>query len=187
MVYANKDFDGASLQVTSNLRDLAQVKMPGAAITGSWNDRIESLEVTGRYDSQSTRNDPFYRDDRVYRDDPFYRDDRAGRPGARSSVCFFSETDYRGESVCFYSGEAVADLARAGGWSDRISSIRFEGPTRVIVYRDINFWGDKVTIDRDIPDMKQIRLGSRTWDNQVSSLEVFGGRGNAYGRNRRFR
>ena len=188
-LFANKNYEGASLQVTSDLRDLAQVKMPGLAITGSWNDRVESLQVTAPYDSRTSRNDPVYRDDRIYRDeriyrdDPLYRDDRSGN--RQNGVCVFEETNYRGQSTCFYTGEAISDLARSGKWSDRISSIRIQGPTRVILYRDINFLGDKVTIDRDIPDLKQLRLRGTTWDNQISSLDVYGGRGNAYGRNNR--
>ena len=51
------------------------------------------------------------------------------------------------------------------------------------LYRDINFRGDRVTVDRDIPDLRRLRMtGSMNWDNQVSSLDINGGRGRAYGR-----
>jgi hypothetical protein len=53
----------------------------------------------------------------------------------------------------------------------------------VTLYRDINFRGDRVTIDRNTPDLRRLRMtGSLTWDNQISSFDVNGGRGRAYGR-----
>ena len=77
----------------------------------------------------------------------------------------------------------MADLGRRASWNDHISSIRVFGPTRVTLYRDINFRGDRVTVDRDIPDLRRLRMtGSMNWDNQVSSLDINGGRGRAYGR-----
>ena len=97
----------------------------------------------------------------------------------------------RGRVECFDAGANIADLGREGDWSDRISSIRVYGGARVTIYRDINFRGERTTVDRDIPDLRQLRInGSLTWDNQISSLDVDDGRGRgrALGRDdRRFR
>jgi hypothetical protein len=188
-VFSNKNFEGSSLLISSDNRDLAQTKMGGLNL-GSWNDVIESLQVgpapppppapAARVETRTSRTD-----DRTYRVEP-YRDDRYSR---ENGICVFEEPNYRGRTTCFLTGEAIGDLARSGNWNDRISSIRFQGPTRAILYYDANFRGDRVTLDRDIPDLRQLRIGSRTWDNQISSLEINGGRGNAYGRDnsRRFR
>ena len=60
---------------------------------------------------------------------------------------------------------------------------QIHGVSRVTVYRDINFRGDRVTMDRDVADLRRVRMtSSLSWDNQVSSLDINGGRGRAYGR-----
>ena len=85
----------------------------------------------------------------------------------------------------------VGDLGRSGNWSDRISSIRVFGGAAVVLYRDINFNGESVTIDRDVPDLDQVTARNfRNWNRQASSLAVedsrrgFPGRGRGRGRGR---
>jgi len=96
----------------------------------------------------------------------------------KSGVCIYEDRDYRGRFECFNAGDEVADLTRIGKWSDKVSSIRVFGRDRVQVFRDIHFQGERLLIDRDIPDLRQLRLrwGSN-WDNQISSLIIPGGRG----------
>ena len=72
----------------------------------------------------------------------------------------------------------LRDLARSGSWSDRIASIRVFGRAAAVLYRNADFRGESIMIDRDISDLGQIRgRGLRSWDRQVSSLAIENGRG----------
>src|SRR4030095_15800857 len=47
-VFSDKDYKGASMQVTSDMNDLAQVRSGGGIVgNGTWNDRIRSIAVGG--------------------------------------------------------------------------------------------------------------------------------------------
>lgn len=199
--FMDRNFGGQALDVNSDLSDLAQLRMGAGPIAGNWNDKIESIRVTSRTavvntpppptppptPPPNTRDVYVTRDSRID-DRPVYRDERDiyradRRYGRHNSVCVFDQPNYHGRYECFDSGEEVADLGRSSRWNDRISSIRIFGPARVTLYRDINFRGDRVTIDRDVPDLRRFRMnGSQSWDNQISSLDINGGRGHAYGR-----
>jgi hypothetical protein len=178
--YLDRNFEGTTLDVNSDLSDLAQQRMGTGIVAGNWNDKIESIRVTSRLGTVERRVEIINPNGRIDNRE-IYRDDRNN--GRNNSVCVFEDTDYRGRYQCFDSGDEVADLARYSSWNDRVSSIRIYGPARVTLYRDINFRGDRVTIDRNTPDLRRLRMtGSLSWDNQVSSFDVNGGRGRAYGR-----
>jgi Peptidase inhibitor family I36 len=197
LAFADKNFQGVSLDVANDMSDLAQVKNPSPFIAATWNDKIESLRVTSRLDVLGRKDEPrevvrggdsrdrdYRGDDRDYRyDDRDYRyDDRRRFPDSRNVVCVYEEPEYRGRFECFQAGEEISDLGRRISWNDRISSLRVYGSARVTVYRNINFRGDRVTIDRDIADLRRLRMtGSLSWNNQISSIDVNGGRGRAYG------
>ena len=163
-VYDGRNFEGPSTQITSEIRDLTQLTGAGGfAGRANWNDRIESFRVT----SLNLRGS-------VGRDDR--RDNRQGRREV-DSVCVYENTGYRGRVECFDSGRDVSDLGRSGDWSDRISSIRIIGAGRAAAYLDIGYRGERLIIDQDVPDLSHLRIrNGRTWDNQISSLEVGGGR-----------
>jgi hypothetical protein len=196
-VFANKNFEGAAMEVGGDMSDLAQRKLASnSIITLTWNDAIESVRLAPpRYQA---RNEPVYRPPvvarvdpprDVYRDDDRYRDEdryRRDRFGGRSHVCIYEDINFRGRYECFGSGDEIADLGRSERWNDRISSIRVYGVSRVTIYRDINFRGDRVTVERDVADLRRVRMTSTlNWDNQISSLDINGGRGRAYGRDNR--
>jgi len=204
-VFTNKNFEGASMEVGSDMSDLAQRRLGGnSVITLTWNDAIESVRLAPpRYES---RNDNVYRppvppvNTRVDPPREIYRDDRDGDNRDRDRgdryrndhrnwnnyVCVFEEINFRGRYDCFDSGDEIADLARFSGWNDRISSIRVWGVARVTLYRDINFRGDRITVDHDIADLRRLRMTSTlNWDNQISSFDINGGRGRAYGHDNR--
>ena len=169
----DKNFEGSSLDVNSDLNDLAQQRMGSGIIAGNWNDKIESsaqvlFGKSGRRCPEERRSDgprkttirwpggttPTTATAERSRDD--YRDDR--RYGRYNTVCIFEEINFRGRYECYDSGDEVADLGRRASWNDHISSIRIFGPTRVTLYRDINFRGDRVTVDRDIADLRRLRM-----------------------------
>jgi hypothetical protein len=61
--------------------------------------------------------------------------------------------------------------------SDRISSIQVFGRSMAVLYRDVQFQGESVTIEQDIADLGSFRgrnFGS--WNDQISSLEINSGR-----------
>jgi len=179
-IYDDRNFRGQSTQITSEVKDLGQFSAGGAVFGGrtNWNDRIGSLRVSSSNygDSRDNR-----RDDR-YNQGDYRGPDGQGRYNNGNGVCVFEDINYRGRSQCFNSGADLSDLGRLGGWSDRISSIRVMGNERVVAFVDVNYRGERLVIDRDIPDLRSFRLrNNRSWDNQISSLEV-GGRGAPVGR-----
>jgi hypothetical protein len=137
IIYEDRGFRGRSAEFTNDVPNLARVSMIGAI---NWNDRVGSMRVTADYG----------RDDR----------DRSGRSGAsvypptatpqfmRQGICVYEKPNYQGRSQCWSSAMNLPDLGRAK-WSDRIRSIRVFGSARVVAYRDINFQGERVVIDRN--------------------------------------
>ena len=100
----------------------------------------------------------------------------AGRPrsGERGEdrVCVYQHAEFRGNSKCFDAGDEVPDL-RQIGWNDAISSIRTFGRTRVAVYEDAGFQGQRLIVEQDIPDLTQIGAGGRAnWNDRISSIRV---------------
>lgn len=163
-IFDGKNFNGTSVQVSSDVKDMAQFKAGGFAGINTWNDRIESLRVSfpgRRPDPRDTRQDPRY-----------------GRPpDTENVVCVYEEANYRGNYNCFAPDQDTSDLNRRDGWSDRIASIRLFGNARATAFVDVGYRGDKLVIDRDIPDLKKMRLhDNRDWNKQISSLEISGGR-----------
>ena len=176
-IYDNKNFEGASAQISSEVNDLGQLAAGGFAMRGNWNDRVESIRVTSPNYRAPEPPTVFGRNDRNDR-----RDDRFGRREP-DSVCFYEDTNYRGRVECFDSGTDISDLGRSADWSDRISSVRVVGDGRAAVYLDVRYRGEHLVIDQDIPDLGRLRLrDGRSWDNQISSVEVATVRGRALGR-----
>jgi len=165
-IYDNKNFGGQTVQISSDVKDLAQMKSGGFGGLSVWNDRVESLTVS----QPGRRPDP--------RDD---RDSRYRRPDTENVICVYEEKNYKGAYDCFAPDQDTSDLGRQKGWNDRISSIRVFGNARGTAFLDVKYRGEQITIDRDIPDLRQIRTrDGRSWDKQISSIEVSGGR--SYGR-----
>ena len=62
----DKNFEGASLDVNSDLSDLAQQRMgSGHSFAGNWNDEIESVRVTSLYGHDTVVDRPEGRQSRV--------------------------------------------------------------------------------------------------------------------------
>jgi hypothetical protein len=178
VLYEDTNFRGASREFTSDTVDLAQVQMSGSR---TWNDRSRSLRVMS---------DDYYYDDGNYGPN---RPNYGGRPGWRrgqqrrderrddrlnqrnDTVCVYENANYQGRSQCFSAGQDIADLGRQSNWNDRISSVRVHGNARMEVFQDANFRGNRLTIDRDVADLSQLRRGlGASWNDQITSLEVWG-------------
>jgi hypothetical protein len=177
VVYEETNFRGHSAEFSSDIPDL---KLRAVGNGHTWNDRISSLRVvsdynTGRYPGNSNPNPYPNNSGGVFRGTP------QGQ-GINDGICVYDHRDYQGREECFGAGTNVNDLARAGNWSDRIQSIRVFGGSRAVLYRDIQFRGDSIVIDRDVPDLSQVSgQNFRNWSKQISSLAVQNGR---FGRDR---
>ena len=188
LVWDETDFHGRSAEFASDIPDL---NLRAASGGHTWNDRIESLRVVADYNSGPSVNNPpvFGRDRDGDRERDRDRDrDRDGDRDQKISngICVYDRRDFQGRSQCWSAGADVTDLAKAGNWSDRISSIRVFGRARAVAYRDPNFRGETIIIDRDISDLAQLSARSfRNWDRRIASLQIesgFPGRGRGRGR-----
>ena len=90
-------------------------------------------------------------------------DIRPGRPGgSRDRVCFYENTNFRGDSFCARPGER---LARLGRWDDTIRSIEVRGDAQALVCERANFNGRCIVISRSVGNL-------RGANDNISSLRV---------------
>jgi hypothetical protein len=150
IVYDLDGFMGVSDEFDMDVADLRLRNMAGRR---NWNDRIDSFQVVAF--GRRGRGNAYGRDG----------DDRDNRP-ARDRICIFEEINYGGRSQCWSAEEEERNLSGTG-WNDRISSIRVFGRARIEVYRDSNYRGERLRLDRDAPD-----LGAINWSDQISSFQV---------------
>jgi hypothetical protein len=123
--------------------------VPDLSRSRGWNDQTDSLRV----DAGSFGGRP--------------------RPGERGNdrVCVYQHADYRGNSKCFDAGDDVGNLKQLG-WNDTISSIRTFGRTRVAFFEDSDYQGQRLIVDRDIPDLSRENMRGGNWNDRISSLRT---------------
>jgi hypothetical protein len=153
-LYEHPNFQGREISIRSDVSDLRRF--------GFWNDEADSVRVSFGGGGRSRDRYDDRRDDR--RDNRSSGDDR---------VCFYEHADFRGESECWDSGVDLSDL-RSTRWNDRISSVRIFGRTRVALFEDINYGGQRLVIDGNINNLSQTG-----WNDRISSFRV-GGRDRRY-------
>ena len=162
-LFEHNNFQGRQLTINSDVSDLRRF--------GGWNDQADSLRITsggGRRDRDRDR-------DRNY-GGGFGGGGYSGGRG-EDRVCFYEHTNFQGRSECWDSGDDVSDL-RGRGWNDRISSARIFGRTRVVLFEDINYGGQRIVIEGDTADFTQLFGDGRfSWNDRVSSFRISGGRG----------
>jgi hypothetical protein len=93
----------------------------------------------------------------------------------REGVCFFKETNFRGDYFCARNGENSSSVP--DGMNDKISSVRVFGGVEVTVFRDVRFDGQSSRFDYDIRNLK-----SEGWNDLISSYRVRRASGGSYGR-----
>lgn len=156
-LYEHPNFQGREISITSDVADLRRF--------GFWNDEADSLRVAFGRGFRDRREG--WRDER--------RDERRDY-GGEDRVCFYDDVDFRGRSECWNAGDDVDDL-RQVRWNDRISSVRVFGRTRVALFEDINYGGQRLVIEGDIADLTQVSVDGRgSWNDRISSFRVSGGR-----------
>jgi len=185
IVWDETGFNGRTTEFTSDVPDL---NLRAASGGHTWNDRISSLRVVSGNEPPVSGGGNRYPDSR-YPDNRFpdnRSDNRYPEQRVTDGICVFDRPNFEGRSQCWNTGEQLGDLARAGGWSDRISSIRVFGRAAAVLYRDSGFRGESIVVDSDIPDLSRLAArGFGSWNNQISSIQIEerrGGRGRARGR-----
>jgi hypothetical protein len=154
IVYDQDQFMGTSDEFDMDVADLRLRNMEGRR---NWNDRIDSFQVL----APGRRGGGFFGGGFGRSD----RDDRDNRP-SRDRICIYEHINYGGRSQCWNADEEVENLNRLG-WNDQVSSVRVFGRARVELYRDADYRGGRIRLDRDTPD-----LGALNWSDQISSFQV---------------
>jgi hypothetical protein len=153
-VYTDANYSGAGMTINQNIPNLNDV--------AGWNDRISSIAVDY---------------DRGGRPDPY--PGRPGRPGPRppgpirpdprpprgGQVCFYEDSNFRGQSFCMRSGETIYNLN--GPWNDRISSMQVFGYVEVSLFADSDFRRPMGTFNQSI-----YNFADGIGNDMVSSIQV---------------
>jgi Ni/Co efflux regulator RcnB len=163
-LYDEKNYRGHELQLTNDVSDLATRNMQrSGALLANWDNHVQSLRVGfDRNGNTSTQN----------RRDP------------RDGICVYDRVSYQGRSQCWESGDNLPDLTRSGAdWSDRLSSIRVFGRASADLFSEISYRGERLTVDRDISDLSQYRLGPNN-NGRGNGNGNANGNGNGNGRGR---
>ena len=186
-VYEKAAFGGRSAEFTSDVSDLGKRMMSGNT---TWSDRIISLRIGGPLYANDRNSSDRNVDDRNVDDrsnSGIFRRNQPQQP--RDGICVYDRPNYEGRSECWSAGQSVSDLSRQDGWNRQISSIRLFGDRTVaVVYQDIGYRGESLTVDRNIPDLTAIQdrgngngngrgrgnngRNAANWDQQISSLQV---------------
>jgi hypothetical protein len=87
-------------------------------------------------------------------------------PVPRDGVCFYRDSDFRGDYFCARAGEDLSRLP--GGMNDQISSLRVFGRgVEVTVYKDSGFDGRSTRFDYDVRNLRD-----EGWNDRISSIRV---------------
>jgi hypothetical protein len=168
-VYDNSNFRGNSTEFTADVRDLG-LRSYGAP--RSWNDRIESFRISSDYGRGGWARGRQRQQDR-WENRQESQDRWEDQTDSQNGVCVYENANYQGRSECWYGGAYQDDLARLGGWSDRISSIRILGNGAAVFYRDIGFQGERLIVNNDIPSLANMPMsGFGSWNDQISSARI---------------
>ena len=149
IVWDGEEFMGVTDEFDMDVPDLRLRAIEGRR---NWNDRIDSFRVIA-----------FNRRGRGF---GFGRDEDPDNRPARDRICVYEDINYGGRSQCWNADEEERNL-NGRGWNDRISSIRVYGRARIEVYRDADYRGQRMRIERDAAD-----LGAINWSDQISSFQV---------------
>jgi hypothetical protein len=79
---------------------------------------------------------------------------------------------------CFNPGDSINTLQSLNG---QTSSIRIYGRATVTVWDETNFRGHMTVFASSAPDLGQVRLESKSWNDRIQSLQVAAG-GGGFGR-----
>jgi len=165
MVYEDRNFKGHMMEISSDVPDLERI---------SRRDHIGSLRVVPDYAYYEGR--PIYEGARIYQvpvpsdEIVILRSKPAGIPN--EGVCVFDKPHFEGRTQCWSANTDISDLS-FGDWKDKISSIRVFGHSRVVGYKDADFRGERIILDRDVSDLGDIPMRTAgNWNDEIRSLTV---------------
>ena len=105
----------------------------------------------------------------VYSDHPKWEPSWNQRPMPRAGVCFFKDTEFKGDHFCVTRGDKLDALP--GSFGDNISSIQLFGKARVTVFNDREFRGGSQEFRNSIGDLRTQRFrDGHTWNDRISSV-----------------
>ena len=82
-------------------------------------------------------------------------------------ACLYKEENFKGHEQCYGAGDEVPDLRNA-----EIESIRVFGHARVMLYEDRDFRGRMIDLSADVPDLKRVLSGTKSFHEHIGSLRV---------------
>ena len=82
---------------------------------------------------------------------------------AAGQVCFFTDINYGGNSMCASASSSWVGTA----WNDVISSVKVAAGTQVVLYGDVNYGGSALTLTADTPN-----LGASDFNDAASSYRI---------------
>src|SRR5215813_10574464 len=91
------------------------------------------------------------------------------RDRGEGQVCIYKDIHYVGAEQCFNAGDSIATLQSL---NHQPSSIRIYGRASVTVFDDSNFRGHSTVFSSSVPDLGQVRLESKSWNDRIQSLQV---------------
>src|SRR5437867_4040955 len=97
-----------------------------------------------------------------------------GRGYGQDRVCIFKDIQYQGIEQCFNPGDTVSTLQSLNG---QPSSIRIYGRASVTVYDSTDFRGHSAVVTSSVPDLGQVRIDNKSWNDRIRSLQVTSGNG----------
>jgi peptidase inhibitor family I36 len=98
---------------------------------------------------------------------PATAQDRAITQDRGDRVCLYREEKFKSHEQCYRPGDEVPDLRNA-----EIESLRVFGHARAMLYEDRDFRGRMIDISADIPDLKRVLSGTKSFHEHIGSLRV---------------
>lgn len=103
------------------------------------------------------------------------------QPLSQDRVTFYSEPNFKGDSLIVEAGAQVENLDtmrrdNQRPWTFAISSVKVEGAAKAIVYSLAGLRGDRLEITRSITDLygEPRQTSGSTWDRSIASVTVIG-------------
>ena len=90
---------------------------------------------------------------------------------AAGQVCFFTDVNYGGTSMCTSASSSWVGSA----WNDVISSVKVSSGTQVVLYADVNYGGSTLTLTGDTPNLVSSNFNDMASSYQISPVASSGG------------
>ena len=89
---------------------------------------------------------------------------------AAGQVCFFTDINYGGTSLCTSASSTWVGSA----WNDVISSVKVSAGTQVVLYGDVNYGGGTLTLTADTPSLVPQGFNDATSSYKISAVATGG-------------